>query len=119
MQLLKGFTTHRSWQDWLLLVLGALIFLSPALSASGYTGPAAASTVLVGLVMIFVSELEIVAISRWEEIINLICGAWMMVAPLALGYGGRLRLWHLGLGSLVVIITLLELWQDRQRDTTS
>ncbi len=68
-----------------------------------------------GLIIIFVAQLEIVALARWEEIINLICGAWILVAPLILDYSGNLRLWHFGLGGLVVIITLLELWQDKQK----
>jgi hypothetical protein len=65
--------------------------------------------------MIFVSELQIVALSRWEEIINLICGAWIMAAPLVLGYSDPLRAWHFALGGLVVMITILELWQNKQR----
>jgi hypothetical protein len=111
---IKKFTAHRSWEDWLLLILGALIFLSPLLSGSGYRGSPAASAVIVGLIMIFVAELEIVALFWWEEIINLLCGAWIMLAPLLLGYGGQLRVWHFGLGGLVVIITVLELWQDKR-----
>jgi hypothetical protein len=106
-------TTHRSWEDWLLLALGALILLSPSFSERGYHGPPAANAFIVGLVMIFVAELEIVARSRWEEIINLICGAWIVAAPLVLNYGDRLRSWHFGLGGLVVIITIVELWQDK------
>jgi hypothetical protein len=114
MPIFKRFTTHRPWQDWLLLALGALIFLSPSFTDHGYHGSPAASAVIVGLVILFVAQLEIVALSRWEEFINLICGAWIMAAPVVLGYGGQLRSWHFGLGGLVAIITLLELWQDGQ-----
>ena len=115
---IKSFTAHRSWEDWLLLALGVLIFLSPSFSSSGYNGPPATSAVIVGLIMVFVAELEIVALARWEEFINLVCGAWMMAAPVVLAYGDQLRTWHFGLGGLVVIITLFELWQDKQgRDT--
>jgi len=74
----------------------------------------AASALIAGFIIIFVAQLEIVALSRWEEIINLICGAWIVVAPLILGYSGNLRLWHFGLGGLVVIITLFEFWQDNK-----
>jgi hypothetical protein len=112
--MLKHLSAHRSWEDWLLLTLGVLIFLSPLFSAGGYNGPPAASAVVVGLTIIFVAELEIAALYRWEEIINLICGAWIMAAPLVLGYGEQLRFWHWGLGALVVLITLWELWQDNQ-----
>ena len=100
---------------WLLLALGFLICFSPSFAESGYNGAPAASAAITGLIIIFVAQLEIVALARWEEIINLICGAWILVAPLILDYSGNLRLWHFGLGGLVVIITLLELWQDKQK----
>ncbi len=74
----------------------------------------AASALIAGFIIIFVAQLEIAALSRWEEIINLICGAWIVVAPLILGFSDNLTLWHFGLGGLVVIITLFEFWQDEQ-----
>ena len=108
-------TAHRAWEDWLLLALGAVICLSPSLADRGYYDLPAASAVIVGLIIVFVAQLEIVAQSRWEEIINLMCGAWIAAAPLVLGYYGQLRFWHFGLGGLVVIITLFEWWQDKQK----
>jgi hypothetical protein len=118
MPIRKKLTPHRSWQDWFLLALGTLIFISPAIADSGYHGLPAASTVIVGLIIMFVAQLEIVALSRWEEIINLICGAWIAAAPLVLGYDSQLRFWHFGLGGLVVIIVLFELWQRKQKGRT-
>ena len=82
---------HRPREDWL------LICFSPSLAESGYSGAPAASALIAGFIIIFVAQLEIVALSRWAEIINLICGAWILVAPLILGYSGNLRLWHFGL----------------------
>ena len=110
----RKLAVHRPWEDWLLLALGLLICFSPSLAESGYSGAPAASALIAGFIIIFVAQLEIVALSRWEEIINLICGAWIVVAPLILGYSGNLRLWHFGLGGLVVIITLFEFWQDNK-----
>ena len=115
MRIRKKLIPHRSWEDWFLLALGTLIFLSPSFADSGYHGLPAASAVIVGLIIMFVAQLEIVALSRWEQIINLICGAWIAAAPLILGYDSQLRFWHFGLGSLVVVIVLFELWQDKQK----
>ncbi|MGA7326785.1 MAG: hypothetical protein WBX25_20410 [Rhodomicrobium sp.] len=106
---------HQEWEDWLLLALGIAICVSPSLANSGYNGLLAASAVVTGLIIIFVAQLEIVALSRWQEFINLICGAWIAAAPLILRYYGQLRFWHFGLGGLVVIITLFEFWQDKQK----
>jgi len=106
---------HQEWEDWLLLALGIAICVSPSLADGGYNGLPAASAIVTGLIIIFVAQLEIVALSRWQEIINLICGAWIAAAPLILGYAGQLRFWHFGLGGLVVIVTLFEFWQDKQK----
>ena len=111
----RKLAVHRPWEDWLLLALGLLICFSPSLAESCYNGAPAASAVIAGFIIIFVAQLEIVALSRWEEIINLICGVWILVAPFILGYSGNLRLWHFGLGGLVVTITLFEFWQDQQK----
>ena len=97
MDTFRKLAIHWPWEDWLLLALGLLICFSPSLAESGYNGAPAASAVIAGLIIIFVAQLEIVAASRWEEIINLICGAWILVAPFILGYYGNLRLWHFGL----------------------
>jgi hypothetical protein len=98
-----------------LLIIEIVICLSPSLADSGYDNLPAASAVIAGLIILFVAQLEIVALSRWQEIINLICGAWLAAAPLVLGYTGQLRFWHFGLGGFVLVITLFELWQDKQR----
>ena len=119
MAIFKKLARHRAWEDWLLLALGALIFISPSIADTGYNGLPAASAVIVGLIIIVVAQFEIVAFSRWEEVINLICGVWLATAPFVLGYTGQLRTWHLVLGALVVIITLFEFWQDKQDGSTT
>ncbi|MGO4838094.1 SPW repeat protein [Rhizobiaceae sp. 2RAB30] len=45
----------------------------------------------------------------------LICGAWMVIQPFVLRYGGTLRTWHIVLGAVVALLALLEIWQDRNR----
>ena len=89
---LRNLPAHRAWEDWLLLALGALIFISPSIADTGYNGLPAASAVIVGLIIIVVAQFEIVAFSRWEEVISyLICGVWLATAPFLLGYAGQLR----------------------------
>lgn len=115
MPIFKTLAPHREWQDWLLLALSVVILLSPSLADIGYDNLPAVSAVIAGLIIIFVAQLEIVALSNWEEVINLICGAWIAVAPLVLEYEGQLRFWHFALGGLVSIVTLFELWQRKQK----
>ena len=37
---------------------------------------------------------------------------WLAASPLVLGYGGAMAAWHFVLGGLLVVLSLLELWQD-------
>jgi hypothetical protein len=64
--------------------------------------------------VIALAELELVALQRWEEIGEMLCGLWLIVSPFALGYAdaGNLRFWHFGLGALVALLGAIELWQD-------
>jgi hypothetical protein len=59
--------------------------------------------------------LELMSLERWEEILELVAGLWVVLSPLVFGYGGTLRVAHYLLGGLVAALALFELWQDRNR----
>ena len=48
MPILRKLTTHRSWEDWLLLALGIFILLSPSFTDGGYHD-LPASALIVGI----------------------------------------------------------------------
>lgn len=111
-----GLAQHRSWEDVVCLVLGALIVFSAQFT--GMTGNRAAllSAGIAGILIAALSILEIVVLRRWEEILTFLLGCWVVISPFVLGYGGALRVWHVVLGAIVAIIAALEMWQDRGRD---
>ena len=86
-----------------------------------YAAPADAGTAVVistglaGILITMIALLETLSLQRWEEFLELICGAWVVAAPFALGYGGVLRTCHVVLGAAVIVLALVELWQDRHR----
>ncbi|WP_274629759.1 SPW repeat domain-containing protein [Arvimicrobium flavum] len=114
---------HRRWEDILAMALGALIVLSPWILATPMFSGMAGSTqvvfnaVLTGALIIAAGGLELFSRQRWEEMLALICGVWLIVAPYALGYVGTLRGWHMALGAAVTILAVFELWQDQGRST--
>lgn len=118
----RFFSTHRTWEDWCGMLLGIVIALSPwltrqtnyGLGAAEY-GPVIMNTLLIGVFIFGLSQLEYVALQRWEEIAAFALGLWLVVSPHALGYAGEgvLRFWHWGLGALALALAALELWQDR------
>lgn len=112
----KGwFTRHRSWEDYCLAGLGVLIVLSPILEVPEVGTAVAISTGLAGILIAMIALLEVMALERWEEGLELACGVWIVASPFVFGYGGALRVSHFVLGAAVVVLALLELWQDRGR----
>jgi hypothetical protein len=115
------FKTHRTWEDWLGMLLGVLIILSPwfPTQASHEIVDAGRSVVIVntfavGILVFFLAQLEYVALQRWEEVAAILLALWMIVSPYVFGYhgDGLLRFYHSALGGLVLLLATLQLWQD-------
>jgi hypothetical protein len=113
------FRTHRTWEDWCGMLLGALIVVSPWFPIPEDVPIAGQpiiilNTVVIGLVVFSLAQLEYVALQRWEEVTTIVVGLWLIVSPYVLGYSGEgfMRLYHSSLGVVVVLLGVLQLWQD-------
>lgn len=113
------FRTHRTWEDWGGMLLGALIIASPWFPIQNEAVTAGQQMIIlnavaIGLVVFGLAQLEYVALQRWEEVITILVGLWLIVSPYVLGYSGEgfLRLYHTSLGAVVVLLGVLQLWQD-------
>lgn len=111
---------HRTWEDWLGMLLGVLIVVSPWFPFSSHdVMDAERSTMIlntfaVGMLVFGLAQLEYVALQRWEEVGEIALGLWLIVSPFILGYAGdeALRAWHIALGAMVALLGALQLWQD-------
>jgi type IV secretory pathway TrbD component len=117
----RSLTTHRTWEDWCGMLLGVLIVLSPWFpTPAGHEVVGAErsfvilNTLTVGILVFGLAQLEYVALQRWEEVAEGVVGLWLIASPYIFGYSddGPLRFWHTSLGSLVVLLAALPLWQD-------
>jgi hypothetical protein len=108
------FKIHHTWEDWVGMVLGVLIGLSPWLAGEQGDQAVMWNAVIVGALVIALAALELAGLQRWEEVGEIACGLWLIVAPFVFGYAGAgtLRFWHFVLGVLVAIVAAVELWQD-------
>ena len=111
--------THQTWEDWCGMLLGALIVASPWFPIQEGTVTAGhqvivLNTVAVGLVVFGLSQLEYVSLQRWQEVTTIVVGLWLIASPYVLGYSseGFLRIYHTSLGAVVLLLGLLQLWQD-------
>ncbi|MGB3388380.1 MAG: hypothetical protein WBA88_10405 [Pseudaminobacter sp.] len=110
---------HRRWQDIALMVLGAAILVSPMFGDTTSNTIMVVTIALAGAAILILGGVEQLFLRRWEEFLAFLCGAWVMLAPFVLEYGGPLRMWHIGLGALVALLAILELWQDNDRNLAS
>ena len=115
------FRTHRPWEDWCGMLLGLLIALSPWFPTGREAADAGQSlvilnTVVIGIIVFGLAQLEYVSLHRWEEVAAVVAGLWLMLSPFLFGYhlDGMLWFLHCCLGALVVLLSLLQLWQDRK-----
>ena len=112
-------TEHRGWEDVCSAFLGVLIVLSPALAGAEASVALTISAGLAGVIVLMLAVLELMSLERWEEVLELAAGLWLVMSPLVLGYDGTLRVVHYVLGGLVAVLALFELWQDRNRRFTA
>lgn len=75
----------KRWQDVVILLLGAWLFFSPFIM--GYTATVAASNALIiGVVVVLFAIIALNDTRVWEEWVNLVLGAWLVISPFVLGY---------------------------------
>jgi hypothetical protein len=112
----EAFKTHRAWEDWILVGIGVLIGVSPWLAEHDRSPLITWNASLLGGAVIALAVLELTALQRWEEMLAMLCGFWLLALPFALDYiEDALGVWHLALGVLLVLLSALQLWQDWHR----
>lgn len=111
---IRFFGVHRPWEDWVGMLVGILIVLSPWLAPEQHSRSVIWNAVLVGGIVLALAQLAYVSLQRWEETGEVGCGLWLVASPFFLDYAksGTLRYWHFVLGAIVVLLAALELWQD-------
>jgi len=105
---------HRAWENWLSIVLGAVVLLVPIAMYSEATFPAIYNGAAVGVVVVAITLFEFIDRIRLQEAIKFVAGAWLMVSVFVIDYGMivQLRLWHFVLGALIAVLAAFEFWQD-------
>jgi uncharacterized membrane protein HdeD (DUF308 family) len=105
-------STGKSIPDWLNLICGALLFISPwVLGFAGHM--AAAWTAWIGGVVIGVMAIAaLVQFAEWEDWVALIAGVLMVIAPWVMGFAAMTyAVWtFVVLGLSVAIASVSEIW---------
>ena len=103
----------RAWEDWASILLGIVaaamgVYFHPALDMI------AINSVAIGLVIIALAALDLTIPPSWEEPFEVLAGFWLVVSPAWFEYGDPLRIIHIIIGTAVIVLAAVELWQDRK-----
>jgi len=111
---LEVLKVHRGWEDWLLVGLGGVLLLTPALVPGEMPSTVLYSALSVGVVIMVMALFEIALKGRWEEVNQFAAGGWLAASVLVLDYGiaGELRALHFAIGALVALMAAFEFWPD-------
>ncbi len=108
-------TNARRSQDWLNLILAALLFFSPWLMGFVSDVMPTRNAWIVGVVLALIAIAAITAFAEWEEWLNLALGLWLVASPWMLGFTGNPAAFrtHIVLGLLAAAISAWAVWDYR------
>lgn len=79
---------RQRWQDWVMLIFGAWVFLSPfwmpAYASS--SNPAAWNAYIFGGLAFIFAWAALSTRKLWEEWLTLVIGIWLIISPFVLGF---------------------------------
>ena len=104
----------KHWEDWISVILGFWLLASP--NVIPYGEPAATQNAfLVGVLLVAIAFVEITVFRAWEEWINVVLGAWLVVSPWVLGATVVIATTNLVIvGLLILALALYEIWDERR-----
>jgi SPW repeat len=115
-----SFSLPKQWQDWLSWILGIWLLLSPWVLMFDSETTAMRNAVLVGALIIAAEAFELSVFRNWEEWINVALGAWLIVAPWALGIASlAARANFIIVGAWVLGLAVYEIWEMGRREPRS
>ena len=115
-----SFSLPKEWQDWLNLLLGIWICVSPW--ALNFTdNPAATRTaVAVGFLIIVCEVFTFWALRLVEEWINVLLGGWLLISAWLLDVSASIaRVDFIASGAAVILLAMYEIWDARRHPSGS
>jgi hypothetical protein len=110
------FSLPKQWEDWCNWLLGIWLCISPwALRFD--LEPTATRTAVISGILIILAEVVTLSVYRaWEEWINVILGAWLVICPWVLGISDLTAKTNLiVVGLLVSALAIYEIWDARSQ----
>ena len=108
----NAFSPPKHWEDWISVALGLWLLVSPWVLDYGQVA-VTQNAVLLGFLLIAAEFVELNLFRVWEEWLNVVLGAWLVVSPWILGASLVPMVNCVVVGLLVLILALYEIWDER------
>lgn len=102
------------WQDWLNVILGAWLVVSPWVLDFADTQPAAGTTWFLGAAIVIFAGTAVYMPKAWEEAVSIVLGLCLLASPWVMGFADQSTAMTNAviLGVLVVAFGLWAMLQD-------
>ena len=95
----------KRWQDWLNLLIGIWLFISPwVIGFAGADSGASWNAWILGVAIVVFSAIAVSIPQAWEEVINILLGIWMVISSWAIGIASRAAETNAVIVGLLVIL---------------
>jgi hypothetical protein len=96
---------ERRWQDWLNLLIGIWLFISPWVIGFAATDSNASwNAWILGVAIVVFSAIAVSMPQAWEEVINILLGIWMVISSWVIGVATRTAETNAVIVGLLVIL---------------
>ena len=110
-----SFSLPKEWQDWLNLLLGIWVCLSPWALKFADNASATRTAVVVGFLIIASQVFTVWALRLFEEWINVVLGAWLVISAWLLEAGAPIANVNFTVAGLAVVgLAVYEIWDARR-----
>jgi hypothetical protein len=110
------FSLPKQWEDWCNWALGLWLCISPWALRFDLEPTATRAAVISGILIIFVELVTLSVYRAWEEWINVILGAWLVICPWVLGISSSAAGANfVVVGLLVMALAFYEIWEARSQ----
>lgn len=109
---------RQRWQDWVMLALGAWLFVSPwLLGYSSFSAREAWDAYIMGALVFVFAWAALSQPAMWPEWVNLALGIWVIISPYVLGFSHLPKATDNSL-AVGILIALDALWAMGQAAAT-
>ena len=107
---------EKRWQDWVNLILGLWLFVSPWVLAYAMQDAAAWNAYIMGAAIVIFAAIAAYMPKAWEEMINTVLGVWLVLSPYVLGFAGQtmIAVHTVVVGVLVTVFAVWAMFSDKE-----